>query len=679
MSCADIDGRKIAPGDADSYGELAEYPGKYITASPAVWDGKKRADITYQVLVYSFADTPDDSDDIGDLKGLRERLDYLDGLGVSGVWLSPVHPCVSYHGYGVSDYFGVRKEFGTEQDLKDFIDAAHEKGIRVYLDYVLNHCGSDNPWFEDAKSDAGSRYRDWFVFSENPENDIAEGKIAQISSQGAAGYAADEWRPLPGNSGYEGVLKFRLDLSDNSNPTVTVTEASESEIDTDNTVAGTDDKYIHYDSKAGRRRMYNRGGGIYELTFAFKSGWGFLITSSETGWQDKYGAESRAVSIRFGVPFPLVARTSSVEPADITFRTPMMWYSVFRTDKYADFNFGPSDRAEESPAFQELLRSAEHWIRLGIDGLRLDAVKHIYRNDTSNENPVFLGKWYEATNRLYKDFGNGCQSEFYTVGEMLTSRVENVAPYYKGLPALFEFAFWTRLREGINSGEGYQFVDNILGYREQYRSYRENFIEPTKLSNHDENRTGSGLGKSKEKMRLAAAVLLTAGGDPYIYQGEELGYWGVLDNGDEYVRTPILWDRERRSLAKGLLGNKIDNSMLTSGISVEAQSENPESLLNVYRCFCRLRNTYQSLAKGEMERHPVFNSSGSFRNICAYYRTYDNERMLVVHNFSSKPSCIKLDDSLENAVGLAGSAKVAGSGGKSILTLGPYSTVVFHL
>ena len=680
-SCKDSHGiPPTDPGDKQDTGELASYKGEKVVPLSPEWDGKKRADITYQLLVYSFADTPTDTDNVGDLKGIKEKLDYLDAMGVSALWLSPIHPCVSYHGYGVSDYFAVKDVFGSERDLKDLIDEAHKHDIKVYLDYVLNHCGSDNPWFVEASSDENSPYRDWFAFSRNPSKDIEDGKIAQITTQGADGYSAEEWRKASGNTGYSGPLKFHLDFSDERNPTVTVTKASMSEIDAENTVESPSDKYIHYDSKSSRKRLYNKGNGIYELTFDFHSNWGFLVTSAASGWPDKYGSPQKDTPIEFGVPFKLSARTSSFDPSDILFDAPWQWHSNFRTDRYADFNFGPAMSAESSPAFKELLASAEHWIKLGIDGLRLDAVKHIYRNTTNEENPIFLGKWYEATNELYKSCGNGRQEEFYTVGEVLTSKVENVAPYYKGLPALFEFAFWTKLRDGINNGEGYQFVDQILGYRQQYAQFRKDFIEPTKLSNHDEKRTGSELGRSAEKMRLAAAVLLTAGGSPYIYQGEELGYWGEQNNGDEYVRTPILWDKAKNDCAKGLLGGKIDEAMLQSKISVEAQLEDANSLLNTYRTFGQLRNTCPALAYGSMERHPQYNSSASgFNQICAYYRVCDNQKLLVVHNFGSKPSVLKLSDKLDKAIAVSGNAKVLRGDGKDTLTLGAYASVVFDL
>lgn len=127
------------------------------------------------------------------------------------------------------------------------------------------------------------------------------------------------------------------------------------------------------------------------------------------------------------------------------------------------------------------------------------------------------------------------------VGEVL-SEYNEVAPYYAGLPALFEFSFWYRLEWALNNATGCYFTKDILNYRQEYAAYRPGYIAATKLSNHDEDRAASKLGKSTAKEKLAAAVLLTTPGSPYIYYGEELGLYGTKDKGDEYVRGPMLWE-----------------------------------------------------------------------------------------------------------------------------------------
>jgi len=154
-----------------------DFEGEQVVAQPDAWDNRKRADISYQLLVYSFADG--NGDKVGDLPGLTRRLDYIDALGASAVWLSPIHPAASYHGYDVLDYEAVNPAFGSDADLRAFIDAAHARGIRVYLDYVLNHTGKDHPWFKSAAASEGSPYRDRYIFSEDPQADTGARRSGQ--------------------------------------------------------------------------------------------------------------------------------------------------------------------------------------------------------------------------------------------------------------------------------------------------------------------------------------------------------------------------------------------------------------------------------------------------------------------------------------------------------------------
>lgn len=656
---------------------LPEFEGVPVVPHPAEWDGQKRASISYQALVYSFADS-EDSDRTGDFRGFASHLDYLDDLGVSAVWLSPVHPSSSYHGYDVLDYSAVNPAFGSEADLQSLIDQAHGHGMKVYLDYVLNHTSRNHPWFQSAVSSQDSPYRDFYALSGNPAEDIAAGRIDQIATEGAAGYDSGQWFPATSDAGAEGRYTFTLDWTDPTAPTVTVTETS-SEPDPDNTDTSDGGKYLYYGDDICKRFHEGPDAGSYSLTVDFDSDWGFLIRTSSASWDTgtKYGARSSSDIITPGEPFTLYASTSSFDPANIGFSLPLMYHSHFWTDWFADLNYGPASDAEQSEAFKAVTEAADKWVKMGVDGFRLDAVKHIYHNQNRGENPLFLRKFHERMNLSYKAAGG--QGDFYMVGEML-DEADKVAPYYAGLPALFEFSFWYRLKWALQNGTGCYFVNDILGYQTLYRQYRQDYIEATKLSNHDEDRTGSDLGRDRDKMKLAAAVLLTAQGEPYIYQGEELGYWGTKSNGDEYVRTPIMWDRNGSGLADGSLSGKVDRGMLTADISVEAQSEDTGSVLNVYRTFARLRNTYPALARGTMQKHPVYNETNAEAGgIAAWYMVYEEEKMLVVHNFSSAPSVLTLDDDLSRPVGLLGTAETGTGGNASELMLGGLSSVVFEL
>lgn len=126
--------------------------------------------VFYEVFVRSFADS--DGDGIGDLRGLTASLDYLnDGdpasandLGVEGIWLMPVFDSPSYHGYDVVDYRAVEPDYGTMADLEAFLAAAHERGIRVVVDLMVNHTSSEHPWFAESASSPASPRRDWYVW-----------------------------------------------------------------------------------------------------------------------------------------------------------------------------------------------------------------------------------------------------------------------------------------------------------------------------------------------------------------------------------------------------------------------------------------------------------------------------------------------------------------------------------
>lgn len=161
---------------------------KNITAAPDNWDGTKRADISYQLLVYSFAGK--DGDKYGDLNGLIDKLDYINSLGVTALWLSPIHPAMSYHGYDVTDHTKVNPKLGTEADFDRLITEAHKRNIKIYLDYVMNHTGKAHPWFKEATSSTDNLYRSYYLFSQSPQTEIAEGKIAMIPKEE---YAANEW------------------------------------------------------------------------------------------------------------------------------------------------------------------------------------------------------------------------------------------------------------------------------------------------------------------------------------------------------------------------------------------------------------------------------------------------------------------------------------------------------
>jgi maltose alpha-D-glucosyltransferase / alpha-amylase len=125
--------------------------------------------IVYCLDVELFADG--DGDGVGDFRGLIDKVDYLAGLGVTCVWLMPFYPTPNKdNGYDISDFYGVDPRLGDLGDLVEFLRAARERGIRVIADLVVNHTSDQHPWFQSARADRGSRWRDFYVWAdEQPE------------------------------------------------------------------------------------------------------------------------------------------------------------------------------------------------------------------------------------------------------------------------------------------------------------------------------------------------------------------------------------------------------------------------------------------------------------------------------------------------------------------------------
>jgi alpha-amylase len=158
-----------------SCGGTNAYAGRQraVRAVPAAqWNHDwARGAVFYEIFVRSFADS--DGDGNGDLKGLISKLDYLnDGnpatttdLGVDGIWLMPIFEAASYHGYDTIDYETIEKDYGTNADFQRLLEEAHKRGIRVIVDFVMNHTGSEHPWFIESASSTTSPKRDWYVWS----------------------------------------------------------------------------------------------------------------------------------------------------------------------------------------------------------------------------------------------------------------------------------------------------------------------------------------------------------------------------------------------------------------------------------------------------------------------------------------------------------------------------------
>lgn len=523
-----------APPDRDVVDRVSQYEAR-------TFDGEKRAGVFYEIYVRSFADS--DGDGIGDLNGVTAKLDYLDDLGVSGIWLLPIYTCGSEHGYDVIDYKAVNPDYGTLADLENLVAEAHKRHIRVILDFVPNHTSHYCPWFVEACKSETNPYRGFYHFS-------------QIEAPG--------WCAVP---------------------------------------SGTTDWFYQ---------------GVFDRSMP-------------------------------------------------------------------DLNYGPAASCEQSGAFLALTDAAKFWIDKGVDGFRLDAVKHIYDSETSAENPTWLDKFYSDVNAYFRGKSALGFSDVYMVGECWMA-TEQMAEYYKGLPALFDFTAWEqRLLYAIRNSHAKWFPKDMIAERRTFAARRADFIQATKLSNHDENRARTAVGGSHavslERCKIAAAVLLTSVGSPYLYYGEELGMFGDKSDkgGDRNVREPMLWKPKAEDAERTTWISSTINTDMGIG-SVAKQADDASSLYNVYRKFMRLRNTYPALAEGDIVLPEWFDDAAAGdKQVMAFYRVKGDEKLLVVHNVSDKPSTYVFTTAVDRPVADMNGVTVSSQGDTHTLAMPPYSSIVFEL
>ncbi|MFO0750295.1 MAG: alpha-amylase family glycosyl hydrolase [Myxococcota bacterium] len=177
-----------APAVEPDAGAAAPAAPDATVAAPAPARAWWRDVVGYEIFVRSFQDS--NGDGIGDLQGVTDRLDYLKDLGVGLVWLMPINPSPSYHGYDVVDYRDVNPEYGTLANLDALVAAGKQRGIKIIIDLLLNHSSDKNPWFIESKSGPASPKRDWYIW----RKDAPEGWARPWDG-------APLWHKLPGPPG----------------------------------------------------------------------------------------------------------------------------------------------------------------------------------------------------------------------------------------------------------------------------------------------------------------------------------------------------------------------------------------------------------------------------------------------------------------------------------------------
>lgn len=642
--------------------------GSLVVAQPDTWDNVTRGGTIYQILVYSFADS--DGDGMGDFNGIRSKLDYIASLGVTALWLSPIHPADSYHGYDVRDYTAINPAFGTMGDFENLVKAAHEKGIKIYLDYVVNHSGKGHKWFVDAlEKREASPYWNYYNLSYNPAADIAAGKFPMISSYNSGDWFTPDGIEEPKQETHR--YKFTIATSNGKPSTITVSESAEA-AQSDNTDTSVN-MFLWYGETGAAHRMYDKGNGIYELVCDFNSPWGFLVRTSNTSWDGgtKWGGDGSYLEL------DKAYKLNNSSASDIQFeymRSLKIFAPIFGL-WMPELNYGPINEMTQSGPYKEIIASVKGWLDKGVDGLRLDAAKHIYGVwDVDSRDFTFWKTFHTELNNYYKTLPQA-DGEFFMVAEIYGG-TDQVAQFAQCLPSAFNFDFlgeeasgWNGiLLSNLKSQSGRNIAQQVLTNQQKLHNRNANFVDALKLSNHDQDRSASQLG-NVNLSRMAGAIMLTLSGRPVIYYGEELGFTGRKSGGDIHIRQPMKWSDTEYAKYTGAILPSYDNLK-----SVAELDKDPESLLNVYRQFGQLRNIYPAMTeKGSLT--PCYNTSSYPGALSAFYRELNGQKMLVMHNVSDQPIEVKINETVKKAVAVIGKVQRE----EKTIKMAGFSSVVWML
>ena len=486
--------------------------------------------VVYHIYLRSFADS--DGDGLGDLPGLISRLDHLNGsqdsLGVDAIWISPFYPSPDKDfGYDVADYLAVDPRYGNLADFDRLVREAHQRGIRVMIDLVLNHTSDQHPWFVESRASRTSPKRDWYL-----------------------------WR----------------------------------------------------DPRPGQRYPNN--------------------------WQSVFGGRA------------------------------WEWDEATRQFYYHMFLKGQPDVNWRNPALrQTMMDVVRTWLDRGVDGFRLDVFSAWFKDADLPDNPPRLGlRGFERQEHRYdtnQPEMAGALAELRAlldsypergaVGELF-GRGAALASSYCGphkLHLVFNFAF-TDCR-----WEPAAFLREILGWESALGS---DGWPCYVLSNHDIPRHVSRYGgrHAEAVAKVAAAMLLTLRGTPFLYYGEEIGlpntrlrrseivdppgrrYWPFYAGRDP-ARCPMPWDgTPNAGFTTGRPWLPVHPSFRQRNVA--AQREDPASVFSFYRSLLRLRRSSPALRRGSF-RSLVDNP----RSGLVYLRQADSQSALVALNFTSQPRRILLE------------------------------------
>ena len=501
--------------------------------------------VVYQIYPRSFCDS--NGDGIGDLNGITSKLDYLKELGIDVIWLSPVYKSPNDdNGYDISDYEDIMTEFGTMDDFDKMLAAAHERGIKIVMDLVVNHTSDEHPWFVESRSSKDNEKRDYYIWK--------EGKDGKEPTNWGSAFSGPAWK---------------------------------------------------YDEKTD----------MYYLHL-------FSVKQPDLNWENP--------KVRKEV-FDMMTRWC--EKGIDGFRMDVISL-ISKPEGYPDAKvvglYGDMGICANGPKVHDYLKEMNEKVLSKFDimtvgetaGVTLEEAKKYANTDGSELNMVFQFE--------HMDLDGGEKFKWSTQPMPLVPLKENLSKWQKGLDGVA----WNSLY----------------------------------FCNHDQPRIVSRLGDESDAYReLSAKCIATClhmmQGTPYIYQGEELGMTNTVFNSvDDFrdlesinayrelvesglytdedmfpkiahksrdnARTPMQWDAsEDAGFTTGTPWIAVNPNY--KKINVADQLKREDSVFHYYQKLIRLRKENEIIVYGNYEL-----LLPEDENIFAYTRTLDNQKLLVVCNFS---------------------------------------------
>ncbi|MGH8157293.1 MAG: alpha-amylase family glycosyl hydrolase [Rhodanobacter sp.] len=326
----------------------------------------------------------------------------------------------------------------------------------------------------------------------------------------------------------------------------------------------------------------------------------------------------------------------------------------------------------DTPAVRaEMVHVGQFWLKKGVDGFRLDAAQHIYYDFKSQDgDPAILKKnlaWWSQ----FRQGLDAVNPAAYIVGEVTQKSPDQLAPWFKPLSSVFDFPLATQLIDSAKSERAGDLGALLAQTEADYRKVTgKSGVDAPFLSNHDQERVMSQLDGNPQHMRMAAAMLLTLPGQPFIYYGEELGTLGKKP--DEAIREPMRWDRAIH--APGETTWETPAAPDDPALSVEAEQASPDSLLHYYTVLIHWRSEVSAIRDGALRNHPLANP-----HLAAWELQDAHDHVLVVHNLSGQPQTIDLKPAaMQRFSQLQLQSTPALTIEHDQLQMPPYSTAVLH-